>query len=218
MWRRLLVSLTFANSVLAAFIVLGARPALAADAVTGGVEIGVNVDNPNVKGSDAGGVTISTKAGLAIGGFVEVPVNNVFSVQPELLYMMHRFDVSDNGRAPDSEHLDTIEIPVLARINFPSQSKTHAYLVAGPGFSFVTRFKETRANGNENDLKDGVETADVSLIAGLGVAVGHFGIEGRYDGGLRNVNKSLNGNDAGAKDRLSVKERAFTVLARWSFR
>jgi hypothetical protein len=211
---------TFAKCVLAGVIILAARPALAADAVTGGIEIGVNIDNPNITGSDSSGVIINTKAGLAIGGFVEVPVNAVFSVQPELLYMMHRFDVGDtgNGRSPDSEHVDSIEIPVLARINFPSQSKAHAYLVAGPGFSFLTRFKETSPSGTENDLKDHVERADVSLIAGLGVAIGHFGIEGRYDGGLRNINKSLNGTDAAAKDRLSVKQRTFTILASWRFR
>ena len=207
--RGVLYLLLFAVSV---------RPALAADAVTGGIEVGANMGKASVTGSDAAGVTIGAKAGLAIGGFVEVPANKIFSVQPEVLYSQTPTTVSDSGEPADTEHIDSIEIPILARINLPSQSKAHAYLLAGPGFGFITRFKETQANGKENDFKDNVEKANVSIIAGVGVQVGHFGIEGRYDGGLRNINKNLNGNDAGAKDRLSIKSRSFTVLARWAFK
>src|SRR5262249_38726567 len=156
-----------------------------------GIAVGVNVGKYHIDGPDAQGAESTAKAGLAIGGFVEVPVTPFFSVQPELLYMMKPFDVVDSGRT-QNEDVDVIGIRLLARINFPSQSKARAYLLAGPGFSFLTRLKETEPNGSEQDIKDQAQTADVSIIAGLGVMIGHFGLEGRYDGGLRNINKTFN--------------------------
>ena len=101
----------------------------------------------------------------ADGAAVEVPVNSIFAVQPEVLYAQQPFTITDSS-ATQSEHVDSIEIPILARINFPSQSKAHAYLVAGAGFAFITRAKETRANGNENDLKEIDEAASKLKLEG----------------------------------------------------
>jgi hypothetical protein len=207
-------------AIYSAIVVASARPALAADAVTGGVTVGTNIGSFGLSGSDSAGVTTSSKAGLAIGGFVEAPINKYFSIQPEVYYSMKPFDVNDSGKT-QNEHIDLIEVPVLARINFPSSSSAHVYLLAGPGFSFLVRAKETEPNGSEQDLKPGLENADVSIMGGLGVEIGRFGIEGRYDGGLRNLNKGLNQNgpnDVNFKDRLSVKSRAFTIMVRYAFR
>jgi hypothetical protein len=69
------------------------------------------------------------------------------------------------------------------------------------------------AAGTTSDVKDDVTRVDVSVVAGAGVSVGKFGVEARYDVGLKDLNKDhALGND------LIVKSRAIRVDVTWMFR
>jgi hypothetical protein len=116
------------------------------------------------------------------------------------------------GSFSATEKWDWIEVPILARVSLWHTSRHAVYVVGGPGFEFLVRAKEEAA-GTTSDVKDDVKHADVSFIAGAGVSIGRFGVEARYDGGLKDLNKD---NNLG--DDLTVKSRTFRVDLTWMFR
>jgi hypothetical protein len=65
----------------------------------------------------------------------------------------------------------------------------------------------------KSDVKDDVKRVDVSIIAGAGVSMGKFGVEARYDAGLKDLNK-----DNALGDALIFKSRSIRVDLMWMFR
>ena len=57
--------------------------------------------------------------------------------------------------------------------------------------------------------KDAVQTVDVAVIGGVGYAAGSFGVEARFEAGLRDLNKDL-GSD------ITVKSRAVRINVTWT--
>ena len=185
---------------------------------TGGVEVGANINSAHITGSDAPNST-GSKTGLLVGGFASLSVNQMISIQPEVAYAQKHFTFT-GGATSGTAEADFIEIPVLVRIGVP-KSTAGAYVVVGPGFSITSRAKQTdfKLRGvaqPDQDIKDHVESSDVSVIGGVGAALGKLDVEGRYDGGLRNLNKDLNSPDP--KSALDIKMRTFTILARFRFK
>ena len=189
-----------------------------ADPPNGGVQVGININKISFSGSDATGLDSGVKAGVAVGGFVSLPVAPMVAIQPEVVYTQKHsnFTQSQNGFSALAK-IDFVEVSVLAK--FALSATKRFYVVVGPGFSFTTRAKQTDqkigvSTFRDEDLKaEGkVRNNDVSIIAGGGVRVGNLGIEGRYDAGLRNL------NTGGNATTLAVKERTATILVRWSFR
>src|SRR5205814_5878110 len=135
------------------------------------------------------------------------------SIQPEVAYSQRHFSVKDaTSSFSATEKWDWIEVPVLAHVRFWHAGDRTAYVVAGPGFEWLVRAKEEAA-GTTADVKDNVNRVDVSIVAGAGISMGKFGIEARYDAGLRDLNKD---NKLG--DDLTVKSRTIRVDVTWMFR
>src|SRR5207248_9648821 len=61
---------------------------------------------------------------------------------------------------------------------------------------------QEEAAGTTSDVKDDVKRVDVSIIAGAGVSMGKFGVEARYDGGVKDLDK-----DHALGDALTIKSR-----------
>jgi hypothetical protein len=76
-----------------------------------------------------------------------------------------------------------MEVPILARVSFWRTGSRSVYVVGGPAFEFLMRAKEEAA-GTTSDVKDDVRRVDVSIV-GAGISMGKFGIEARYDAGLK---------------------------------
>ena len=202
--------------VLAMSFVLGAAPSYAQ--VGGGVLGGANFSKGKISGQDAEGVETKSQTGLIVGGFLTVPLGSSVTMMPEVAYSRKPFKIEfSDGVDSFSQKikLDFISIPVLFK--FGPQGGGF-YVVAGPGFNFRTKAKATDSEfngqpepeGNE-DLKDQTESFDLSLLGGAGFAMGNFGIEGRYDHGLRNLNKEDD-------EDFKVKTRAFTVMVKIYFK
>ena len=194
-------------------LALSVSSVAAADSPSAGVVAGVNVSSARLSGVDATGITSGTQAGLYIGGFVLEPVTPIVAIQAEAVYSQRHFTVGDTvGSFSATEKWDWIDVPILARISFGRASGRTAYVVAGPGFDFLVRARED-AGGISSNVRDDVKHVNVSIVAGAGISLGKFGVEARYDAGLRDLNQN---NALG--DNLTVKTRAITIDVRWMFR
>jgi hypothetical protein len=194
-------------------LTLSATGAAAADGLTGGVVVGANISSARLAGADATGINSGTQAGLFVGVVALWPITPVVAIQPEVAYSQRHFSVTDTiGSFRATEKWDWMEVPILARVSVWHSSRHRVYVVGGPGFEFLVRAREEAA-GTTSDVKDDVKRVDVSLLAGAGVSRGQFGIEARYDAGLKDLNKD---NNLG--DDLTVKSRTFRVDVTWMFR
>jgi hypothetical protein len=185
----------------------------AADGPNGGIVVGANISSAQLTGSDATGISAGKRAGLFIGGFAVWPITTLVAIQPEVAYSQKHFTVQDTiGSFSATEKWDWIEVPILAHIRCWRSGERSAYVVAGPGFGVLARAKEEAA-GTTSDVKDDVKRLDVSIIAGAGVSAGKFGVEVRYDGGVKDLNR-----DYALGDALTVKSRTVRVDIMWMFR
>ena len=189
-------------------LALSASRVFAADGPAAGLVFGANLGAVGLDGSGAIGLDPGFKPGVVAGGFGLFPLTPNIAIQPEAAYSQKRFTLKDSARSFDaSDRWDWIEVPVLLRVSFTSQPNG-LYVIGGPGFSYLVRAKE-REGRRAFDIKDSVERVDVSLIGGIGYAVGQFGLEARFDAGVRDLNKGL-GSD------ITVKSRAVRMNVTWS--
>ncbi len=179
-----------------------------------GVKAGLNL--ASIGGDDAGDA--KTRSSFHIGGLVEIPVSEKFSVQPELLYSSQGAKGSEEllgeGVIVESKiKSDYINIPIMAKY----------YLIqglsieAGPQFGFLVSAKaefELKGPGvletASMDVKELFNNFDLGVGLGTSYALDmgvFFGA--RYNLGLSNINK-----DSGdTKNQNNV----FQISAGYSF-
>jgi outer membrane protein with beta-barrel domain len=192
---------------------LSVTSAVAADGPTGGVVVGANVSSARLAGTDATGISTGNQTGLFVGVLAVLPIAPAVAIQPEVAYAQRHFTVKDTvGQFSANEKWEWIEVPILTRVRLWHTTRHAVYVVGGPGFEFLVRAKEEAA-GTTADVKDDVKRADVSIVAGAGISMGKFGVEARYDAGLKDLNKD---NNLG--DDLTVKIRTIRVDLTWMFR
>jgi hypothetical protein len=165
-------------------------PAAAMGPVEAGVKGGVNFANQSADPDDA--ELADSRMGLALGGFVGFPVLPSVTIQPEALFMM-KGDEEEADGASGSYKLNYIEVPVLAKIGFMSQSPAHPSIFLGPSFGINTTAKAEGESGGlafEADVKDETNVMDIGVVVGGGVDFANFGVDVRYTRGFTNVNDS----------------------------
>jgi len=188
-------------------LVLSATRVFAADGPTAGLVVGANLGAVGLGGSGAAGLDPGFKAGVFVGGFGLFPLTPKVAIQPEAAYSQKRFTLEDSARSFNAtDHWDWIDVPILLRVSFTSHS-SGPYVIGGPGFSYLVRAKEQEGR-RAFDIKDDVERVDVSVIGGIGYAAGRFGVEARFNAGLRDLNKGLGSN-------ITVKSRAVRMNVTW---
>jgi len=165
-----------------------------------GIKAGASLTN--AVGSATTGANYKNKFGFH-GGFVaNLPISDMFSIQPELLYSMkgYKFTGTDpfNAEPLNSTHtLHYIDVPVLARINAGG-----LFFEAGPQFGYLVAANFSW-DGNANipagsyNNRDGYRKVDFGYAAGLGYQLpGGPGIGLRYNGSFKNFSEFYNGNGA----------------------
>jgi|SRR5690606_21281040 len=190
--------------------------AIQAQEVRMGIKGGVNF--ATLSGDNLG--DIKSRTGFHIGGLVEVPLSEQFSIQPEILYSTQGARYQEKGTELGVEydfkttaHLDYIQVPVMAKFYVIEGLAVEA----GPEVAFLTSSKgkyEGKIGGvtvsEEDDLDD---IAKVDFGVGLGVSyrlpVGVF-FGARYNLGLTNI------NDA-ADDNQKIRNNVFQLSAGYSF-
>ena len=159
-----------------------------------GVKAGYNYST--FSGETSSLSTIEGLSGFYIGGLVELPISNVLSIQPELIFSrqgvawkreLKGFGMSVNINNADIR-LDYLNIPVMAKVNLGP-----LFLQGGVQFGFLVGKPETSSTVNglrvtEQVEKDAYASFDFGVGAGLGVNLSqHFFVEARYTHSLTNA-------------------------------
>lgn len=149
-----------------------------------GVKGGLNLSNATV--SDGyNGYSFSNLANFNLGVFLKVPVARFFSIQPEVYYSGQGFkDVDQNTGYTYSEHINYLNIPLLAKFTIP----VGFFLETGPQLGLKLNAKEKEA-GISTDVSTDYKSADFSWVIGAGykIPMAPVAIDLRYNFGISNI-------------------------------
>ena len=159
-----------------------------------GVKGGLNISNITVS-NGFNGYSYSTLASFNAGAFLKIPVVRFFSIQPELYYSGQGFKADDGSGGTYSEHVNYLNIPILAKFT----TRSGFYLETGPQIGVKLSAKD-KENGLSQDVSSAYNSADFEWAFGLGykIPMAPVGIDLRYNVGITNVaNDSYYGNGYG---------------------
>ena len=182
-----------------------------------GIKGGMNVSSLSKDSnlSDQG-----SKIGFNAGLFMNAPIAENFSIQPELVYsqMGEKYDYTapiTGDRISGSTHLDYVTLPIMFQYN----ATPSFYLEAGPEFGLLVSAKDKQKNettgqtiAESGNYKDDLN----SFNAGIGLGAGYYftpnvGLTARYVAGLTDIYKDgQNSGDA-------VKNNVFQVGLAYKF-
>lgn len=176
--------------ILSLALITGTAVAASAQSASFGIKAGASLTNFTGKGTD--GLDLKNKFGFH-GGFVaNFGINDVVSIQPELLYSMKGAKSPDNS-IDNKVTTHYIDVPVLAHIKAGG-----LFFELGPQVGFLVAAKASaNINGSSisQDVKSGYKSVDFGYAAGLGYQMpAGPGIGLRYNGGFTDAVKD-NGSD-----------------------
>ena len=128
------------------------------------------------------------KLGFCGGLFLNYAVNEIFSVQPELLFVMKgtKHEQLENT----AYHLTYFEIPVLVKLSLPTDAAFVPHAFVGPSFGFLMDATEEYTN-IENDVKDYFNSLDYGMVVGTGfdfmIGTGRLLLDFRYTFSMTNI-------------------------------
>lgn len=184
--------------MMAAVLLFTAAP-LFAEGMMFGVKGGLNM--ANITGDDVaeGGVDPSSKMGFGGGVFFNYAFTELFAVQVEALYMMKGATYEFEGESFDLK-LDYIELPLLLKVTIPTEGKIKPAIFAGPTFGFIMSAKAPDEEGNEEDIKDYIESMDIGILGGAEIGYqlekGMIFLGASYEVGMQTIDKAEEGGEA----------------------
>ncbi|SFN35598.1 Outer membrane protein beta-barrel domain-containing protein [Chryseobacterium oleae] len=229
--KKLILGLAFAGSLL----VNAQEKTKSTSPITFGVKAGFNASTlSKYDGYDGYDNDQKLKPGFNAGVFVNIPVAEKFSVQPEVLFSQLGskteekevyYNNSDKFKRETDykKTLNYLTIPVMVQYNILPQ----LYVEAGPEFGFLLGGKDkgdltlTQTSGNttttqttsfsENIVKD----LHNKFNFGIGIGAGYyftqnFGVTARFTAGITDIYKHNNGD--------AVRNNAFQVGVAYKFK
>jgi hypothetical protein len=167
----LIVMLLFSQTMLAQFHI----------GIKGGANI-IKVDGKSFKDE--------FRYGYNLGGFLEIGLNNNWSINPELLFNQYSTTVDSNFNHiyqnvfnpayQSNVKLNYLSIPIVFNYKLIGPVSVQA----GPQFGILIDKNKTLLQNGSSAFKNG----DFSLLAGAQVKVGAIRVNGRYVIGLNNIN------------------------------
>ncbi len=159
-----------------------------------GVKGGLNLTTINNEGWDDTNVKVGYYAGL----YMHAPVNEVFSIQPELIYNSVGAKYN-NGSNAHTLTLNYIAVPIMFQFELIPQF----YVEAGPQMGFLVSNKDKYESGSKTTTvtdSDRFNSFDLSLGLGAGIKIKNgLKLTARYLAGFTDINKngetSLESND-----------------------
>jgi len=196
-------------SLLIAVVALGTS-SLCAEGMTFGFKGGLSL--AKITGSDVENAGWRT---AGVGGlFLSYQVNNIFAIQPEMLYAM-KGTTGEEGIVKLTMKLDYFEIPLLAKLYLPTESKVKPNLYAGPAMAFKVSSKlkgEAGSLSAEADL-EGIKSTDFGIIVGAGMEYrltsGCILFDLRYTMGLISI--------FDVADEADVRNSAVSIMVGYGF-
>lgn len=165
-----------------------------------GVKGGINM--ANLYDTD---IDTESRVGLSAGLFTNISLPAIpLSIQPEVLYSQKgakETDTFNGNEVTVKTMLDYIEVPVLAKLNFPTPGPVSPNLFLGPYAAFNIKAEaEVEGDGGGTiggDIKDSVTDTDFGLVAGVGINVlSKFTFDVRYSAGFTPIDDTENGGNS----------------------
>ena len=227
--------------ILIAILLLMFSTAVFAQGITAkGIKGGLNL--ANWTGDDAdfdfdGGYgNKKMRTGFVFGGFITYEMNEMFSLQPELLFTMKGAKYEDEYTEEEdnyeyyekteiSMNCNYLEIPVLAKLKIPMEGNIKPNVFLGPALSIALsttydvdfEYKEYE-DGQLVDEESGSVDADIEfikdvdfgLVFGAGVDFGKITVDARYNMGL----SSIADED---EDDVKIKNSVISIMLGYAF-
>ena len=197
------------GAILVTILAVAAAPTFAQSDVTGGIKIGVNFSKLTFSEEGDDDFTTDSRTGLVIGGFVDMPITELFSFQPEILYSQKGGKQEIPGLGDSKVKIGMVQIPLLFKASFAGTS-VRPFVVAGPGIGFVTSAKIEEPDIEDLDIKDDLASIEFSGIIGAGVQFGRGIVEFRYDHGFTDL-------DDDEDDISEAKGKTWSILFGFGF-
>lgn len=179
----------------AAVLVVSQQAALAQDAPAVGVIVGVNESYFSTSPKNE----TTKKPAALVGVFAALRRDKGLKILPELQFSQRRVDVK-LGNSTVSYSTSYLNVGLMTRL------KLFKGLYTSQGVQFAFPVRATLDLGGATvDVKDNVNN-DISIPAGVGRQFGKVGIEGRWDSGLKRVEKGPLGN-------FIKRNRAISIFA-----
>jgi len=221
------INSTLKNSIL--IVIFGVLLATTASAQIS-FKAGVNIATIAEEGKDVTRNDIDNKSvlGAILGITAEIPVADVFYIQPELLFSQSGGSNSytvGTAYTKSTYKINYLELPVLAKLKFGNKDESGVgiHVAAGPWLGYALKGNSnTKTTVGEMvifeqdrdysfDDQDNAERINYGLIAAAGISFGHMVLDLRYNFGLNNLldKDANNGNDS--KPVLQTRGVALTV-------
>lgn len=179
-----------------------------------GLRAGANLSN--IVTGDNTDFNNGSKIGLTAAAFLEIPIVNGFSVQPELQYAQKGYKADGRFLGSNYEYKLTshfIEVPILAKFK-PAKAFG---IVVGPQFSFLTSTstKLTTPNATfENQINQDNDNLRKNILGGV------IGVEATLGGvvlDLRYARDFQNNNGDGTTSTPRYKNQVIALTAGFRF-
>lgn len=204
------------SAAVAVLGIVGMNAQVDMEAVQVGARAGYNLSS--LRGDAAEDVDTKSLSGYHAGLFVEVPISERFSIQPEVIYSTQgaKWEVNDdNFTKLKTQYLS---VPILAKFYVAEGFN----LQAGPQISFMTGAKsEGEILGvafDNDDVKDGLKGTDFGLLLGAGYKISEgVTVDARYGLGFSDVfDKDTEWNDNLSSDN-EFKNGVFQIGIGYQF-
>jgi hypothetical protein len=83
------------------------------------------------------------------------------------------------------------------------------FMLEGASLAFPIRASVQAASGADQNIRDQVRSPDVDMVIGGGIPIGRIAVEGRYEGGFRNI--------FSATGAPAQRNRSFSFIVRTHF-
>jgi len=172
--------LTFVTALLITGIAMAQHGNTPSGFINIGIKGGVNAYNIH----NDNNIKYDTKIGYHFGLLGHIHINQMFAVQPEIVYSTQGAKYKLNNETTNF-NLSYINVPVLFQYMFENGLR----LQAGPQLGVLVAAK-SKTGSTTTDNKENIKPIDLALSLGAGYIIPSIGlgIDVRYNLGLNNIN------------------------------
>jgi hypothetical protein len=198
------------------FVVCFAATSMA-QSITVGPRVGATFSKINIEDADDFNDEVKSLSGFQIGAVANIMVNNLFSIQPELLFIQKGMRLEDGNEYMKTKY-NYLEVPVLAKVTFGTE-QLHGFVTGGPTAGYAMSGKiDMKMEGEEfnEDIEFEDDDNRFELGASFGVGLGYklgagtLNFDVRYGLGLSSLYKTEN-------DQPKAKNRVLGVSLAYLF-
>lgn len=166
-----------------------------ADDTTGKFALGLEVGPDFGNASGVSQVGSSTRTGYAAGVSTDIGINTILSIQPELLFVQEGTEASDANNVRIRTSFQSLRLPLMLKARL-GEWKFAPYVFGGPMATYHLGSSVETVNANTSSNVR-LKSWDFGVAGGVGVDVGPFFANARYDLGLTDLDE----NGAGLQSR-----------------